>query len=523
MARLASSNWLKVSVAVISAVICTTAILTGAANRAAAADEVPTVRVTPSSVTLEPGDSVQLSVLIENPTASSVVLARIDALAPPGISADVSGVAVPGSLAARSSTMADLRVTAGTGVRESVVGIVVDFRQPGDSGIGSLADAELAIKPGSGPVSLVASFDVFPDKLNDGESRPATVRLENPTAFAYSGLIVSGLERGDVELDLAGELSPPFVSCPASTSVPGMGHSLACLTEIASGATVLLDLNVEASDSVRTGNHQVGLVVTGSRDVAEGGAPLPLSSVVVTDEVELAVFGVDAISPFGLGTLFVLPGLLAVVFFLLLSRYVYPKSNKLPDTIELKDLRAMPFVIAFAAVSYLVIWAAWGTDLRRGVSTGNVILLFVVGLGLGVVAWGLVALLYWYSSGRKHFTVGDDPAGLLRRLRARDAGLVLPEFKSSGIHYLVLGPSEGQSVFAAPKIRYTFSAVDDQERRSFYSAVGSGDIDEILRAHRDKKVALNWSAPSGVRTFEESAVQPTAQEQLIDQQVEDEP
>jgi hypothetical protein len=457
------------------------------------------LQVAPASLTLEPGDVADVELLVTNGTNSAVTITEIDVAGPPRVTGQVSGLELPAAVAAGASVRAQLRLDAAPGVNDAEVGVVVQYRFA-DSPNTALVTKSLTIKSGQRAQAPDVTLVGFPDKLDDGQSRSATVRIANATPFGYRHLTVSALDGDDVGLVLPNPELPssPFTRCPDSI------HALACLDQLIAGEVQLLDVRVKAHESVKTGKQHVSVVVTGSRDIATGSGNnaaqvLPPATVVATGDVELTVFGVDALSPFGIGTLFVLPGLVAVLVFLLFARAVYPRKPSLPDTIELKDLRALPIVVPVAALAYLILWLVLGRDLTRAVSTFDVALLFVVGFLLGLVVWAVMAYLWWLHSGRKQFAVGDNYEKVLERLKARRSGLSLPQFWLNGVRYLYLVPTNDGRVLAAPSISYAFlENVGDKEREAFFPAIEQGYIDAVLRAYHKGQVRLASSVPTGV-------------------------
>uniref|UniRef100_UPI0031E20D43 hypothetical protein n=1 Tax=Saccharothrix mutabilis TaxID=33921 RepID=UPI0031E20D43 len=345
-------------------------------------------------------------------------------------------------------------------------------------------------------------FVSAPTKLNDGQSGKAVVHITNRTPDAYRNVVITALDDDDIDI------SPPdggpgtrFTPCPADAATSGR-PVLACLDLLPPRTSVLLDVRVRAHPQVRTGKQSIGVVMECGR-VAAGGEPETPSTFVGVRDVELAVFGVDAISPFGVGTLFVLPGLVAVLLFLLLVR-VYPRTSSLPETLDIKDLRILPVVVPPAALVYLTVFLVFGRNLTERVGTSDVAVLFGLGMALGIVVW-LVVVFSWYRAiGRRRFKTGDRPVKVLERLCAtKGATLKLPRFTIDQDYYFHLAPGPEGKVLATPQLRYEFSAQGDseQERKAriqFFDAVDNDDIALVLHAVRTGTVTISADGPGHV-------------------------
>jgi hypothetical protein len=482
---------------------------------ATAADDL-TVQVAPSSLTVEPADVVRVAVLVTNAARVPVRITRVDVSAPPHIAVETaSGAVVSGMVPAGGSARGELELRVQWGFQDGEVAMFVEYEPTGSvRSVHQVAAAAVALKAGHAPAFPEVAFVSAPDKLNDGQVGRAVVRVVNPTPAAYRDITIAALGSDDIELDAVGASSTG--ACPPP-QVPW--HPIACLGRLLPGASALLDVRVRVHSSVRTGKQRIGIAFIGTRDTGPGGEQMPAAVVVGTADVELGVFGVDALSPFGIGTLFVLPGLLAVLVFLLLAR-VYPRTLGLPDTLGLKDLPALPFVVPAAAIAYGIVFWVLGRNLTERVSTFDVALLFVLGLGLGLVVW-IVMVAFWQRlSGRKQFSVADSPDKVLKRLGARGARLTLPRFTANNLRYFYLTPGAGGKVLASPQLKYAFTPKmeNDNAGRSVLSkAVGRGDIKAVRRARRRGEITIRWDAPTGVTTFDASDVHVADRGPLLDE------
>jgi hypothetical protein len=466
----------------------------------------PTIAVVPGSVTLRTGEEAELDVLVVNPTATPVSITSIEVAPTPGITAEVSlgdDATVP--VASGGSVVAALTVTPTREVTDAQVGLVLHTRPAPDGSLAQVATTTLTISTAAASAPVL-TFLVAPDSLNDGEDRPTTVRIDNSAGPEISRVTLEAVNGEDVSIGRPQN----------GTDTCGAAGGLYCVDTLAAGASVLVQLETVAAASVHTGTQQVGLILT-----ASPGPGLPAVTATATQDVELTVFGVDALSPFGIGTLFVLPGLLAVVLFLL-GNTVYPQTKALPDQADIKDLRQFPAVVGVSALVYVVAWVGLKQDLTGAVSTGTVALMAAGGAGIGLLAWVILALTYAHTVGRKVFRVTDTPRRALTRLKARGGSLSVPGFTIGGLQYARLAPAAGGKVYASPRIAYEFTetgASDTQARQNLANEIDRGEIDALLRAETAGTVTLSWAQLDGVRTVDEAAAVVTATIRLPEEKV----
>jgi hypothetical protein len=480
--------------------------------KAASADiEEPalTVSVVPESLSLLTGDEVQGALVIDNPTAVAMVVTGVDVLAPPRVVASVEGLDLPATIAARSSVSADVTVRTSTELKDAEVGIAVRFRGPAKGSPERSSATSVAVSAAS-PAAPTLTFLLAPDALNDGEARVTTVRIDNPSGRELTNLSLAALNGDDVSISMKGEPVKPFAQCTD-------GVSLVCLPTLPAGTSATVNLETHAAESVRTGSQTVGLVLTSTP-----GEGSPDVTTTATHNVTISVFGVDALSPFGIGALFLFPGLIAVVCFLL-GNALYPRTKSLPDQADLKDLRQMPAVVVISAAAYLLVFALFGSDLSRAVSTKGVALLLTAGAAIGVVAWAVMALFYRSIVGTRIFQLDDSPRQVLSRLVARHATLDLPLFLAGGAQYARLGPAAEGKVYGAPRIAFRFSEAaqdqaQDQARGELLAQIGRGEVEPVLAAEKRGWLDLHWVEPAGVRTFDDAAAIATDNGNILKQQ-----
>ncbi|KQY44346.1 hypothetical protein ASD18_12445 [Cellulomonas sp. Root137] len=443
----------------------------------------------PSSVTLQVGETAVLDVVVANPGTAPVVVTKVVVAAPPGVQT-AKRVEAPAPLEAGASVDLDLSVTPTRGLTDAQIGLALYYSDGAAGSPVRTATASVALSA-TAATAPVITFVVAPSALNDGESRPTSVRIDNSAGLAFDDVSLAAVNGDDVAI---------VVPKDADKGCADEHRTLWTAPRLDAGATVVVDLVTCAESSVRTGAQQVGVVLTATPSTGP-----PSVGSIATHNVTLSVFGVDALSPFGVGTLFLMPGVLAVVVFLL-GNAVYPRTKALPDQVDLKDLRQLPAVVGVSALLYVGAWFGLKRDLTQSVSTGEVALLMLGGAALGAAAWGALALFYRDLVGKKVFRLDDSPEKVLTRLKARGATFEVPAFTVGGLTFGRLAPAADGEVYAAPQIKFTFTAsanADDPARRQLLAAVERREIDPVLAAAADDVINLDWGGRDGVRTVDE--------------------
>lgn len=486
--------WFLLTLAVVgaAAIMPSVAAATDGAPGSDQADALAdvTVAVVPSAVNLAVGDIALIEVIVSNPSDRAVTVTDVAVRTPSRFSLDRTlEPAAFGGIAGGDVARAHFALRALRGSEEGSVEVVFGLRTTaGQTTARRVAVGTLTVGAGKAVQEIEATFVSFPDKLTDGKHGPAGLRLSNPTPYDFGSIEVRSIRARDVRIR-----SSPLPVGDEDADV------VATVEALSAGATVVVDLNVAVDGNVRVGKQQVGVVVSALRTV---GSDKVTSTVFVPKEVEVEVFGLDLLSIFGVGSLFLLPGALALVAGFVLGRYVYPRRNDLPDTIDLKDLRFFPVAVLGGVIAYVLVFRAIGVDLTDEAGRTAVMALFGLSIGMGALAWAALALGYWYVSGRKQFAMTDDPAKVLRRLDARDARLQLPTVGDSGLQLRYLAPGPNGKVIAAPEILFSFTTENDQERSAFFSAIETDDVGSVRAAVKNGLVRLRWATPSGVRHVE---------------------
>jgi hypothetical protein len=473
-------------------------VLAASADAASAASSpMVQLRVLPSEVTLSPGDAQPFVLLIDNPCPATVRVTKFQVIVPPHLS--IVHAPRPSDIGA---------ITAG-GTRQ----VTVTLRGlPGlEAGpVSVLVSAAPTAQPQSPPVTVSTSINVksvkqddaltavflsSPSSLDDGRGDTAWVRVTNSSPYPVVGVALFGVPSHDLTLHpVAGMKASKCTARPVSAGPAIVG----CIATLAPQDSQVVGVLIKADGRVRVGPQRVSVYLEGAAQTPGGAL---LRTAVVGTDVKVSVYGIDALGPFGVATLFVLPGLVAVLAFLLLARFVYPRLAGTPDTIDFKDPKTLLFVVPPAALIFTLVWVIKGVDLTDAVGTADVLLLFGLGAAIGALAWVVVGVVYYARSGRLQYSKGDDPAKVLKRLQARHGSLLLPTVTLQDRLYRFLGEGAGKAIVACSPITATYAeGLDAAARAAFRAAIQQDNIEYIRRAAEQSQVKLAWTLPSGVVT-----------------------
>jgi hypothetical protein len=472
------------------------------------------VKVLPGEVDLVPGDLATIVLVLSNETASPATVSAIEVLVPQRLVVDEPPQAgAIGVIPAGGDARVPFRVKAEPGLENGEVDVLVHLTQPsvGPGRAGDpLVSGSMAVRVGKAAQALTAAFVSAPGKLDDGRQATAWLRVANDTPFTFEHIQLVAVNSYDVVLQsMPGAV---FAPCAKDAASAVAAQQVGCLDVLKPGESHVVGVLVTVQHRVRIGTQQVAVVVRGEAMTASGTVP---STVVAATPVDVAVFGLDALGPFGITSLFILPGIVAVVTALLLAR-LYPRRPGTPDTVDFKDPSLLVIVAPLAALVYGIYWLVWGVNLTDSVGTADVELLFALGVILGAVAWGSRAGVYWSRSGRLQFSKNDTEDKVLKRLAARHGRLSLPEVTFDGRFYRFLSESPQDQVTVCSPITYTYSDdLSEVDRGKFRQAVQGNDIARVRSAVRRGEVTLRWLLPSGVATFANSAVQVTEEQSLF--------
>jgi hypothetical protein len=518
----------------------------------------------PATVTFVPGESSEVRLIVSNPTDRRLHLEAPQVASTPGLTLSDLTNFVSDIPAARTYT-ARLTAAADRYFEEGTINLVIPVRLPRLAGppsagttAGSLDDVRvltpsLAVNASAQTPALTLAVLDSPSNLTDDGHDNLTLAITNSSPFEVSDVAVVPLASRDISVETTttapakkdhphkssatGTVAAPIATTPPAGSA-GTGNTAAaacpaealqCVATIGPGDTVVVTVQLRAAKTVHAGKQTVGVLVRGT--VLAGSpptaapdssgsavAPAPRTPVVsyvltktATKEVDVSVFGIDAISPLGITSLILIPGAAAALTFGLLRR-VYPKrSDKAAD---LKDPSLLLIIIIIGAGVYAVIWAVRGRDLaHNGAGTLDVIVMAMFGLGLGVAAYGAYAAAYYYFIDRKDFKTRDQPAKVLARLATREGTLLRQRFGESSYS---LGTNADGKLALSPAITYLFLGDDDEYRRRFESAVTSGSLEDVKKlADQSDRVSLAWQGGGGVELTDKAPAGAVAMKPLL--------
>lgn len=435
--------------------------------------------------------SFEVSFRADQVAAGSVVVSNT-AVAPGSIRAperlSLAGVGMPavdrglaqGDSAARAVGSFGARAPAGTAIGKLITAADVNGPVASPRFFGRLAseaaDPNIAEPAGDVKVSIASA----PSDLSDGQkNRKMTVLIQNPTAHLLQDVELLGINSSDITV------GP--INGTKSCADPGE-YSIGCIDEVESGASILLAVDLSVDGAIATGKQSVGIVAVGQFVLPGAARP---TSATATTTIDLAVFGVTVVSPFGASAVFFLPAIVAFVAFVFASRLVYPRTGWLPPKAHASDPTLLTWLLPGAGLFYILAYAIFDTDLTEEMNTARVAWLFVAGFASGWFIWLIYALHYQIRIGRKLFKADDSPKKVLERLAGNKALLRRPQLDRSGMPTAILGKGAGDTIATSPLIVASFTG-DGDPSADFLAVVQTGDARRVLASLSDQ-ITLRWA------------------------------
>lgn len=401
------------------------AALVAPAAVATAAGPTITATYTPNEITMAPGETRTAVLLVENPMSLPV---RINSLTPLSgdsrvdLSLDTTGpIAIPpgGSAAFKTtvtlSAVPSSKVTALTTVDYTTV-------PPRTS--------KVAARTGS----VVASLAVTAGPVPSAPASPLTITSAGDdglvdTQFADVYFTITNTSASDLNLSRATLTFPSFlrVQLPESglESERDAGTLELSLNEtLTTGDGAAVHLHVRTPDGLQPGNARLVLSISyqdaAARTTGFTTGSHTLALTVFGEAAVLGAFG-EALAP----ALFVVPGVLFVLVLWFLWGRVYPRSF----AVDLTPPSAVTSAVAVAILGVLfsvplppLYTLLWQRDYRAVYGFVDIGRMCLLGVGLGVVAWG--AGLAIRGVVRQFRLIPGDPAlKVLRKITRRGRNL----------------------------------------------------------------------------------------------------
>ena len=453
---------------------------------AQATTDTPVVTVTqlPSTVSLATGDTTKITVGVDNPTNTAVVLASSQIDYPSTVKVEAPEFSET-TVAAGDRFTVEYDVTAGASAGSALVTTVLTIMEPtGDETTERAVEVATEVTIVAVSPTIELSVLSSPASMADGQhDTTATVIVRNASPYAFEGGRLEFVDSNDLSLRRA-----LGSSCDYENDEPSLE-----LESVAAGSATTVGLCVDSEDVVQVGKQTVGVVVAGK--FATPGARIAATTS-ATIAIDVTVVGVTALSPLGAAALFLFPAIVPISVFLGLARVVYPRVSWLPSKLEVTQAGSAVWLVPAAALIYAIYWYATGTDLTRESNTQSIIVLYLAGMGLGLLAWGFFIFGYSRHTGRKRFKTSDTPMEVLERLAAAGSSLTRSSVKLTSPKRYILGLGPQGEVAVCPKIEYTSaSTATTAELDAFTQAMDNNDAGRTLEELRklSAKVTLDWS------------------------------
>ena len=476
----------------------------GGSSSAAAAESDAgglTLESLPPSVMLRPGEMSEVTVLVANSTAANLTVQEVALQAGPSVKANASP-ALPVTLAAGGSFPLIVAIEAGDDLRPTSIVVLVK----GLARLGATSKTLTTIRSGTtvevqaiAPEAMLkVAFESMPQSISDGESSRSAILVTNDSDQALEGIRLMAYDSQSTCVTLG---VSPTGECPGGRPT----QDTIVVGDVGPRESKLVPITLRAAERVRVGDDTLLVTATG----LVSGTTVRAAATASTT-IAVTVLGLEAINGVGVSVLLLLPALLAFGIFLTLGRYLYPRRVKLPDMPDYKDPTALAWLAPACVITYLVLGLWVGKNLISTTSRYDLLALLVIGFGMGLLAWGMLAVIYFFRAERRIFKRGDSPTKVLRRLHWRKGALTLRVAKAAGTDKLTLGVvPDGVALVPQITFRHPDSAADDL-RRKWRKAVTDQDSGTLAKLAKEGVAELRWTDSSGLNVYAVDAVTESA-------------
>lgn len=452
------------------------------------------VSLTPATVSLEAGKSVQVVVVVENASGSLLSEIRVD----PESNA---GVIVSAPTRALSS------IPQG-GIDTTVVTITGDAAKPIAGSVEFVLSALTTTEDGTAiPVSVVTTLTVLEkaplpadqvisatvvtalSKLSDRASPRLFVQVENTSNVDVSVMQIRGVV-------------PPFLSVCLNSGCPPDPNSVITVTDRNDDGTpkplvVLAPHEQElfgfvvaklASLPFQSGKHVMLFRVEATRVVS---GIQRTASVIAKHEFETVVFGeAEILSPLGLTSFLVLPGFLLIVVWGGLWQYAWPKNALAFLGATKPEFWILVITGSLAAIPVYRLFS--GRSLLDGYDSSDLFAVWTGAVIAGLLLWFASLGMRWAvrrsQSRRRTFFGGETPRGVLVKLaRAHDSlsrklvSVRLSNDERENGLLLAKGPPPMEKTIVTPSIDYTFKRDASELAKSDFQVAVQSDYWPYIR------------------------------------------
>ncbi|MBI5879865.1 MAG: hypothetical protein HZB53_19635 [Chloroflexi bacterium] len=469
--------------------------LAWACSTAQAQAPAVTLRLTPATVRLAPGDSAEARLLLANPTGAAV---RIKAA--PAIFGD-EGFSLTGDLPAAGATIA----AGATGVWS--VRIARATTAPSAGSLWVQLDYALVAADGKEtPGILLAQLDVQ-DRPLESPDKLVSVRVDSALEQIQDGrdgmvqVIVSNLTNGP--LTLSGITATPDNPGTLDVHVDPAARGATLIAQ----QTRVFSATVTALNRVQPGKQMITFEAQFERPQ---GATVQRWSVVATFKLTAGVFGAsEVLTVLGVPSLLLLPGFLMLVAFRFFWVRLAPRQ---PLDLDVKsaDFWLLAVCLSFAfALAYPAVTAGLGDprDYLRVYGLRDVINVWIGSAATGFAVWFATAVVLkrWFVPMER-----DKPLTILEKLRRNGMNTELLEVEvelgaPAPYRAFVAYPrgeaknSDGKATrWIVPPMEYVFQSADAGFRSDFVAKMQGSDMPSFVEFVADgaerRWVTLRWTA-----------------------------
>jgi hypothetical protein len=444
-----------------------------------------------TEISLAPGQTGTTYAVLENAGDKPVTIDSLRMSRPPKLRiVDAPGLDKPRTLAVGDSIVVPIKVSIRAGFASGTAVVLARGRiGTEDSSPRFTATASLKVTANPALSAPTVALAGIPDTLGDGQKGTAEVRLTNTAGVRLDSVELRTEDTTDITLTL---------SCPDDLKpqqcVEAEEGALLTLNGIRRGSQISVPVAYAVDGHVTTGTQKPAVAVTVTTSARHGASTTTSQAEATT---KLSVFGIDALGPFGFTSLFVVPGAVAILVFLLLVRGAYPRPGTAVDLPDVKDAKVMVFVVPLSALAYVAVFYWQGRDLRYESGTVDVATLFGLAASVGAAAWGATSLAYWWRTDRRRFKPGDEPLRVLKRMKLRDAKTKLPTVTAEGQPTLVRLASETAAVITSGRIGFRRGANPsnwggEDPETAFSKAAETSELGAMITMVERQYITLRW-------------------------------
>ncbi|GAA3158877.1 hypothetical protein GCM10010531_07800 [Blastococcus jejuensis] len=253
-------------------------------------------------------------------------------------------------------------------------------------------------------------------------------------------------------------------------------------------ATALVQVRVEAQRPLRRG--AAGLVVTATSETDDGAGPV---DAVATREIDVALAADELPGVLGVGSIVVVPGLVAVWALLTVLTRDRRRIGLAPPAVGKRIWDDKLWMLAAVTVSLAAAWLYALVGAADLLDTYTVSDIVVVSVTCGLLAAGGAALrVWWHRRAVPAVTPTSSPLAVLGAAAKADPALDRPVYRDTGGACGLLVHTDGEAMVLTPPVEYMEMDVRDQERSGRLA-----DVAAVMATQPDAEHRMRFQQKEG--------------------------